>query len=82
LLGNLELHWPAGLPLEDDRAVANAITRRHVGDLQANQVTAAKLAVQGKVEERQIPQPLLHLKTYADAPDLDWLQCALRSSCP
>jgi hypothetical protein len=79
LLGYLELHRPAGLALEDHCSAANTITGCYVGYLQTDQVTASQLAVQGKIEERQIPQPLLYLKTYADAPDLNRLQRAFRS---
>jgi hypothetical protein len=79
LLGYLELHRPAGLALEDHCSAANTITGCYVGYLQTDQVTASQLAVQSKVEERQIPKPLLYLETYADAPDLNWLQRAFRS---
>jgi hypothetical protein len=49
------LNWPSGLALDDGRAIADGATGDEVDDLEANQVTAAKLAVDGEIEQRQIP---------------------------
>ena len=51
--------------LSDDRRVRN-----NVADLDLHQVTAAKFAVDGKVEDSLIPGPPMLIKNEADRPDL------------
>ena len=44
--------------------------REDIGDLEPNQVAAAQLAVDGKVEERQFTGPLGDVETDTDRPDM------------
>jgi len=50
LLGDLELHRPLGLLLHDNRAGGDVTALDHVVDTKPNQIAAAQLAVDGKVE--------------------------------
>jgi hypothetical protein len=54
LLGNLELHRPAGLLLNDGRAIANSPTSEHVIDPQVDEIAAPQLAVDRQIEHREI----------------------------
>jgi hypothetical protein len=54
VLGQLEHHRTAGLLLAHRRAGNGMVLRRDIGDAQADQVTAAQLAINAKVEQRQI----------------------------
>jgi hypothetical protein len=60
LLGDLELHRPAGLPLNDGRAIANSSASEHVIDPQPDEITAPELTVDRKIEHRKIPSATLH----------------------
>jgi hypothetical protein len=54
LVGNLELHRPAGLLLNDGRAIANSSTSEHVIDPQTDEIAAPELAVDLQIEHREI----------------------------
>jgi hypothetical protein len=54
-LGDLELDGSAGLELNDNRAIANDGARADVLNLEADQVGCSKLAVDGDVEESEVP---------------------------
>src|SRR6516225_9590990 len=77
LLGNLELHRPAGLLLNDGRAIANSPTSEHVIDPQADEIAAPELAVDRQIEHRKIASATLHLQPYSNGPDILRLQPAL-----
>jgi hypothetical protein len=77
LLGDLELHRPAGLFLDHRRAIANSPAGGHVIDPQPNEVAAPELAVDGQIEHRKIALAPLHLEANTDGPDIPWLQRAL-----
>ena len=77
LLGNLELHRPAGLLLHDGRAIANPPTGEHVIDPQADEIAAPELAVDRQIEHRKIASATLHLQPYSNGPDILRLQRAL-----
>jgi len=67
---DLELDWPFGFMLHYDSSRSYLITMRHVTDLECNKVASAKLAVNTKVKECKLPDPTLHLKAYAQSPDI------------
>lgn len=51
--------------------------RKDVAHLQAGQVTSPKLAVDGRVEQRQVASVVCHLQADADRPDVFRQQGAL-----
>ncbi len=58
LLRDLEFHGTTCLPLADCRSVYGVTVGRDVLDLQSHHIASAQLAVDGEIEERQIPGPL------------------------
>ena len=70
LVGNLELHRPASLLLNDGRAIANSPASKHVIDPQSDEIAAPELAVDGEIEHREIAFSTLQLKPYPDCPDI------------
>ena len=55
LFGELELDWAARLLLPDRRALLHRPRQRHVGYRELHDIAAAQLAVDGEVEQREIP---------------------------
>jgi len=55
LFGDFELDIPTGLPLADRGAVHGIAVRGDILDLQAYDITPAKLAVDREIEQSQIP---------------------------
>lgn len=72
-LQQLELDRPARLAL-DDRGTVNLSASDNITDLRANDVTAAKLAVDGKVEQCTVAKAALMFQGGADRPDIIWLE--------
>jgi hypothetical protein len=70
LLRDLELHRSPSLPLNDHRTIADSAEERDVSDGDGDQVAASKLAVDGKIEECQVPCCVRHLQPCSNAPDL------------
>src|SRR5262245_60787952 len=54
-LGQLEANWSAGLALADVSAVDRVAVGCHVIDAESDEVAASQLAVDGEIEERQVP---------------------------
>src|SRR5690606_3168829 len=77
--GNLELHRSSCFLLDDESAVPNIGARHKITDFELHQVTAAQLALDGKVEQRAIAEPLLSVEEEADRPDLLLGERPLRS---
>lgn len=77
LLGDFELDRSPGLLLDHGAAVANPGTGAHVIHLQADEIAAAKLAVDRKVEQSKIALTALQLKPDPNCPDIFRLQRAL-----
>ena len=48
----------------------NIGTCNHITDLDLNEIAAAQLAIDGKVEKRSVPQSSLAIEVKADRPDL------------
>jgi hypothetical protein len=70
LIGNLELHRPASLLLNDGRAIANSPASEHVIDPQPEEIAAPELAVDGEIEHREIAFSTLRLEPHPDCPDI------------
>ena len=72
LFGDLKLNRTAGLVLDNRRPVSHAAARIYVIDPEPDEIAAAKLAINGEVEHRQIAFAFaaLHLKADTDGPDL------------
>jgi hypothetical protein len=70
LFRELKLNRTTGLVLDYRRALSDAAARSYVIDPKADEVAAAKLAVDGEVEHRQIAFAALHLKSNTNGPDL------------
>ncbi len=51
LLGDLELHGTAGLPLTHCGAFERVAVRRDIVDLEAHHITSAQLAVDRQIEQ-------------------------------
>jgi hypothetical protein len=74
LFGYLELDGTPGFLLHDHGSRPDEPARQHVVDPQSDEIAAAKLAVDRKVEHCEIAQALFQLKTNADRPDLRELE--------
>jgi hypothetical protein len=61
LLRNFELNGPAGLALHNYRTVKDASALRDVVDAQTDQITAAQLAIDSKVEQGKVAKTLSQL---------------------
>lgn len=73
-------HWPAGLLLDDGRPVHGPLFLANVQHPQPAQVTAPQLAVDGQVEEGQVPSVPGQSWADTDALDLSELQQRLLPS--
>jgi hypothetical protein len=62
LLGDLELNGATRLPLHDRSAGSHSPTEGHVIDAEHNEVTGSQLAVEGQVEQSQIPDAMSNLE--------------------
>jgi hypothetical protein len=60
--------------LADCGTIDSISTRGDVIDLDANDIAAAQLAVDGQIEERQVSPTSFDLKSRSDRPDVFWLQ--------
>jgi hypothetical protein len=70
LLGDSELNGPLGLLLHDDCPRGNALAMRNVPHAQLHEITRSKLAVDGQVEQSELPSPRRELQANANCPDL------------
>jgi hypothetical protein len=70
LLGDLELNRPARLPLHDSGSGPHPFIEGHIVDPKRDQVTGSQLAVEGKIEQGQITNPLRDLEPDPNGPDL------------
>ena len=76
LIGELKPHRQAGLPLAHSCAIERVAIRRHVFDANSDDVTAAQLAIDRKVEEREVPFASLDPQLGSDGPYMvrPWLR--------
>lgn len=70
VLRDFELNGALRLALDDGDAFADLIADNEVGDPETDEVTAAQLAVDGQVEQREIAQIARKFEASADRPDL------------
>ena len=68
LLGNLELHRPARLLLDDGRAVTDPTADADIVDLQPAEIAAPEFAVDREVEQGEVAGSALHLEPDPDRP--------------
>lgn len=68
--GDLELDRPPRLLLHDDRASPDLRTGDHITDPDFDQVAAAKLAVDGQIEQRTVTNASFAIEEEANCPDL------------
>jgi hypothetical protein len=68
LLGDLELHRPARLLLDDGRAVTDPTADADIVDLQPHKIAAPEFAVDREVEQGEIAGSALHLESDPDRP--------------
>src|SRR5215813_1664996 len=68
LLGDLELHRPARLLLNDGRAVTDPTANADIVDLQPHEITAPEFAVDREVEQGEVAGSALHLEPDPDRP--------------
>ncbi|VXC61504.1 hypothetical protein SPHINGOAX6_30130 [Sphingomonas sp. AX6] len=78
--GNFELHRPTSLLLDYHSASPNILPGYETADPQLHEVAAPQLAIDGKVKQRAISQPLLSIKKEADRPDLLLRERSLRAN--
>src|SRR5947207_11811249 len=57
LLGDLKLHRPLGLPLHNNRASGDMTALYYIVHAKPDQIAPAQLAVDGGVEQRELPGP-------------------------
>ena len=68
LLGDLELHRPARLLLNDGCAVTDPTADADILDLQPHEIAAPELAVDREVEQGEVAGSALHLEPDPDRP--------------
>ena len=72
--GDLEPHGQAGLVLHDAGPGEDMVAMGDVTHVQADEITAPQFAVDGQVEEREVPRFAGHAQTGPHGPDLPELQ--------
>ena len=73
-LGQLELHRPLRLSLDDHGSGQDLIGVNHVAHPQAHQIAAAQLAVDRQVEHGQVADLMPVLQVESNGPDILWLE--------
>ena len=68
--GNFELNRPLRFLLHDCRRSRDLIAMAYITYLQLEQVTATKLAVDAKIEQRQFTRSVPELQPHSDCPDV------------
>ena len=71
---HIELNGPTSLALDDGDTLSDTFANYEIRDFQANKVTTAQLAIDGQVEQRQIPEVSNELKPGTNGPNLLWEQ--------
>ena len=74
LLGYLELNWSLRLLLHARRPTGDALPVTYVTYLKFGQVARTQFAVDGQIEDGEIPDPRRKLQTDANGPDFLELQ--------
>ena len=71
---DLELDGTLSLVLHHDRSSGHLLAVADVPDLEGDEVTTAELAVDSKVEECEVADPVFHLKSDSKCPDVPGLE--------
>lgn len=66
---NFELHWLLCFLLHDNGPSGDVVAVAHVLNAQFYKIAAAKLAIDGKVEQRQFTNVMRQLQTHSDRPN-------------
>ena len=74
LLRDLKLHRSLGLLLHNNRPGGDVTALDHIMNAKADQIAPAQLAVDGGVEQREFPAPMIQLQSNPNGPDLLQLQ--------
>ena len=82
VLRDFELYRPVGLALYDCDTVSDAVPGDKISYFQTNEIAAAQLAVDRKVEQSQIPEVASQFEASTDGPDLLWEQRAFLANEP
>jgi hypothetical protein len=77
LLRDLKLHRSPGLLLHNNRPGGDVTALDHIMNAKADQIAPAQLAVDGEVEQREFPGPMIQLQSNPNGPDLLQLQWRL-----
>ncbi len=76
--GDLKLDGPLRLPLQHDCPRCDLIAVTDVAHLQSDQIAASQLAVNSEVEQGELADAILGLKTDTECPDVfDLERCLL-----
>jgi len=70
LLGDFKLNGTLGFLLHDDRSRSDAIAIRDIPNSRLDQVAGSQLAVDGQIEQRQLPNAIGKLQSNPDGPDV------------
>jgi hypothetical protein len=70
LLGQLEPDGMSGFPLTDGSAINGDPMRGHILDLEAHDIAASELAVDGKIKHSEFACSALELQLGPDCPDM------------
>jgi len=76
VLGHFELDGSSGLALDDRYAVADGAAHHEVTDFEADEVTAAQLAVDRQIEEGQVAKIARDFESCTNGPNLSWQERA------
>ena len=79
LFGDLKADRTPGFLLSNGGSLHGVAMRRNVLDFQAHHIAAAKLAVDGEIEQRKVAYLTLHLQPRPDRPDMLGLQGRFRA---
>ena len=81
--GDLERDRPAGLALADGRSETYGVAQVDVAHAQADEITPAQLAVDGKVEQGKVSRTVGELEARAQGPDVFGFSCGVGPTiCP
>jgi hypothetical protein len=82
LLRQLEPDWLTGLALNHRRSGEDTTGAGDIPDAEVHEITSAQLAVDGEIEQGEIPNPLGDLQPDADGPGLLEFERRFRSDQP
>jgi hypothetical protein len=73
------LNWPAGLLLDNRRAVTDLAAARNVTNPELDEITATQLAIDRQIKQRSISHALVFIQIEPNSPDISRLERAFRS---